>query len=258
MNYILGDNEIAAKRLGLVAKIFAPSTESFLHDVALSQPKLALDLGCGPGHTTSLLAEIIKAKSTIGIDRSDNFIREAARSQGLRGISFINHDVNETPFPVGPADIIFSRYILLHLENPIEIIEKWITQLKTSGLLLLEELEQINTNEALFQKYINLLKRSLEAQGKKMFIGPDISSLSAINTKTRLNRVKEVTVSAKDAAAMFLMNMQTLKTSANVRALYDNQEIEEFIVDLKQINDMEKTVLPPVSWKLRQIAIQKI
>ena len=258
MNYLLGDNETAAKRLKLVADLFAPSTESFLSDVAPPHSDLVLDLACGPGHTTRLLAKVLKGTETVGIDRSENFIKEADSSNNLDGISFVNHDVTDVPFPLDPADVIFARYILLHLEDPTRAIEKWLTQLKPGGFLLLEEVEQIDTGETLFQKYIELLNRSLDMQNKKMFVGSFISSLSLADAEPGLNRVKEVSVSPKDAAAMFFMNMQTLKDSEYVRALYSNEEIEDFVVNLKQAMEAKETMVTPVSWKLRQLAIQKL
>ncbi|MCL6093433.1 MAG: class I SAM-dependent methyltransferase [Actinomycetota bacterium] len=257
MNYILGDNETAAKRLKLVADLFAPSTESFLNDTALPQSDLVLDLACGPGHTTRLLAKVLNGTETIGIDQSVNFIAEAEDASSSDGLSFICHDITDTPFPVGPADIIFTRYILLHLENPSGTVNKWLTQLKPGGFLLLEELEQIDTDETLFQKYLELLERSLELQNKRMFIGPLVSTLSFADAEPTSNRIKEASISAKDAAAMFFMNMQTLKNSEYVRALYNNEEIEDFVVNLEQVMEVKETSLKPVSWKLRQIAIRK-
>lgn len=256
MSYLLGDNDIAARRLKIVAEIFAPSTEAFLLDVNPLRPELTLDLGCGPGHTTRLLARTLKGSTAIGMDSSEKFIGEAVGSQNAKGISFYRHDVTKTPFPVGPADVIFSRYVLLHLESPHSTVGKWITQLKTGGLLLLEELEQIQTSENLFQKYVNLLDRSLATQDKTMFIGPTIASVPLDGAKIKLNRVKEIKVSAKDAATMFLMNMLTLRKSPHVRALYHDEEINQFMGDLERVMD-EKTTMAAVDWQLRQVVIQR-
>jgi trans-aconitate 2-methyltransferase len=47
--YTYGDSALAAERLGLVARMFEPTTRSFLEAVIGRSPALAVDLGCGPG-----------------------------------------------------------------------------------------------------------------------------------------------------------------------------------------------------------------
>ena len=137
------------------------------------------------------------------------------------------------------------------------MVEKWLTQLNADGLLILEELNQIQTSERLFPKYLNLLERSLAVQDKTMFIGATIASSEFDAARIKMNRVRKVEVSARNAAEMFSMNMHTLQKSATVRALYCDQEIGRFIADLTHVADEEETTMEPVDWKLRQIVLQK-
>ncbi len=58
MPYLFQDTDLAARRLAVLAEVFAPASRAFLLDVVQSRPELALDLGCGPGYTTRLLAEV--------------------------------------------------------------------------------------------------------------------------------------------------------------------------------------------------------
>jgi hypothetical protein len=56
--YAFGDSVPAARRLALVAEAFEPSSRAFLERFAGATPALAVDLGCGPGHTILLLDEV--------------------------------------------------------------------------------------------------------------------------------------------------------------------------------------------------------
>ena len=47
--YTYGDSDVATERLCLVAEVFEPTTRAFLRRAELENPRLALDLGCGPG-----------------------------------------------------------------------------------------------------------------------------------------------------------------------------------------------------------------
>lgn len=262
MSYLLGDNEIASRRLKLLAEIFAPATEALLAGARSfrppARPELALDLGCGPGHTTRLLAKTLDPVATIGIDSSESFIAEAAGARPARGVSFLRHDILQAPFPTGLADLVFGRYILMHLGEPQQAVNRWLTQLKPGGLLLLEELERLEPEEPLFQQYVTLLERSLALQEKTMFIGPAIAAAKFPDAAFRLNRVQEIKVSVRDAARLFSMNMHTLKDSPQVRALYGEQEIGEFIGGLTRLAGEQDTSRAPVVWQLRQMVLQRV
>jgi len=64
--YAFGDGPTAARRLDLLADLFEPASRTFLERVAGldglagRRPGLAVDLGCGTGHTTRLVAEVLR------------------------------------------------------------------------------------------------------------------------------------------------------------------------------------------------------
>src|ERR1700754_1705417 len=58
-SYSFGDSPTAADRLAVMARVFEPEMRVFLAKWSHLSPELAIDLGCGPGYTTRLLAEIL-------------------------------------------------------------------------------------------------------------------------------------------------------------------------------------------------------
>ena len=57
MQYLFGDSDIAARRLEVLAEVFAEPTRAFFLEAVPKRPRLAVDLGCGPGYTTHLLRD---------------------------------------------------------------------------------------------------------------------------------------------------------------------------------------------------------
>ncbi|MDP8930620.1 MAG: methyltransferase domain-containing protein [Actinomycetota bacterium] len=53
--------------------VFDTTSREFMEAVRF-RPRLALDLGCGPGHSTHLLAEVTGAARTVGVDCSGVFL----------------------------------------------------------------------------------------------------------------------------------------------------------------------------------------
>src|SRR5271169_5735231 len=122
--YAFGDNNMAARRLALLDQVFGPSSRSMLADFATSPIALAYDLGCGPGHTTAMVAQLSRATRTVGLDNSAPHISRAHASAS-GSVEFAVHDVLALPFPAGPADLIYCRMLLAHLRDPVSAVRSW-------------------------------------------------------------------------------------------------------------------------------------
>ena len=197
--YAFGDSEAAAQRLDLVAEVFEAPSRAFLQAWAPPQPRLAVDLGCGPGNTTALLAEVTGARRTVGLDASAAYVaRATARFPALE---FATHDALEAPFPTGPADVISCRYLVAHLPDPADAVTRWLTQLAPGGRLLVDEPHAIHAPHPVLERYEALVVARLEEHGTSMYPG---DALDAVGPTHR--QVVEHPVPIRDAAAMFGLN----------------------------------------------------
>ena len=105
---------LTRERLRLLAQLYDPATEDLLRSFGPSGAPHAIDLGCGPGHTTRLLHRVLAPVRTTGLDSSTRYVTEA-RATAPVGVHFEMHDVARTPFPVPAADILLCRYLLTAL-----------------------------------------------------------------------------------------------------------------------------------------------
>ena len=138
--YLFADSERAAQRLEYLSGVFAETTRDFLAAVDIDRPALVLDLGCGPGYTTHFLAQLTRCRRAVGLDNSASFIALAEQTQ-TDSVTFQLHDITEVPFPAGLSDLLYCRFLLAHLQDPAGTIDRWGTQLRQGGRLLIEEVE---------------------------------------------------------------------------------------------------------------------
>jgi len=256
LHYALGHSQIAATRLEMVARVFEPASRTLLREAGAVARSLGVDLGCGPGHTTALLAEVIQCRRTVGLDFSAEFIERARRFASDR-IAFHVHDVTVVPFPVGPADLVYCRLLLTHLRDPVQVITRWATQLVPGGLLVVEEVESIATSSPVLERYLEIMDQMLRSQSNQLYIGSELEGAAVPQSLAkRMSGVLEFPVSPADAAAMFGLNLRTWRDHSFVRTQVEEAEIQRLERDLDALQTDVPTGVEIV-WKLRHLIYQR-
>jgi trans-aconitate 2-methyltransferase len=118
--YARFDRERARPFLDLVAQIDAET------------PRHVIDLGCGPGPLTALLAQRWPSARVEGIDASPEMI-DAARALDT-SVSFSLGDLS-TWTPPDDADVIVSNAALQWVPGHTELVERWAGSLTAGGWL---------------------------------------------------------------------------------------------------------------------------
>ncbi|HTM56013.1 MAG TPA: class I SAM-dependent methyltransferase [Pirellulales bacterium] len=237
--YQFGDSELAAERLGLLAEVFAPSSAEFLAGLGGRSPVRILDAGCGCGHTTRLLAEVFPTALVAGVDTSAAFIQRAASSPHER-IQFLEADVSGD-LPGGPYDLVYARYLLTHLPRAFELVQSWAKALAPNGRIALEENEWIETDEAVFSKYLAIVERMLAMAGKDLYIGRRLAEHRDWDGLTVADsEVCRVAVDSARTAQIFLMNFRTWRHQEYVREHHRASELDALARELGRV-----ATLPP-------------
>lgn len=103
-----------------------------------------LDVGCGPGKTTSILHQIIQpGGSAVGIDFSENRVDYAKKHYGHEpGIAFFTRDFMKPLEDLGTFDIVWIRFVLeYYREEALKIVENLKKCLNPGGWLCLLDLD---------------------------------------------------------------------------------------------------------------------
>ncbi len=101
-----------------------------LDGVSLSDSSLVLDVGCGTGNNTLLLASIVQA-NVIGLDVSQGMLQKAYEKQSQ--ILFVQAPADCIPFATESVDFVFMTEVLHHLPDIPTTIHEICRILKRSG-----------------------------------------------------------------------------------------------------------------------------
>jgi 2-polyprenyl-3-methyl-5-hydroxy-6-metoxy-1,4-benzoquinol methylase len=98
-----------------------------------------LDVGCGTGSLSILLAEL--GHNVTGIDLSPSMISHAQAKAATHGFQIEFHvmDAAVPQLPDQQYDVIICRHLLWTLPEPEQVLRRWIEFLRSKGRLILIE-----------------------------------------------------------------------------------------------------------------------
>lgn len=91
-----------------------PMLLSTIVDYLPPAPQSILELGCGTGILTGMIAEVCPDAEITGIDLSPGMLLKAAEKPELGGVRFLAQDLRD-PWPAGHYDAIVSSLCLHHV-----------------------------------------------------------------------------------------------------------------------------------------------
>jgi trans-aconitate 2-methyltransferase len=101
----------------------------------LAEAERCVDLGCGPGNSTALLAERFLAARISGLDSSAAMV--AAARERLPDVEFHHADLRAWE-PTERVDLIFANAVLQWLPDHAVLLPRLVSFLKTGGTLAVQ------------------------------------------------------------------------------------------------------------------------
>src|ERR1043166_5718672 len=141
--YSLAIGEEGEYRLRLLHNLYGVGSRQALLQAGLERGMHVADIGCGVGTVTQMLGVMVGPDGCVaGIDMSGQQLRQARMrtgSAGLTNITFVEASAAETGLPSESFDLVYCRFLLLHLTDPAAALKEMRRILKPGGIVVCED-----------------------------------------------------------------------------------------------------------------------
>src|SRR5262245_16862911 len=167
---IRGGNE-GKERLDVLARVLLPTTTQLLDRVGLIRGMKCLDIGCGGGHVTILMARTVGPEGrVIGTDTDAKILalaREDAKAAKAANIEFQQQDACASLWH-NQFNVAYARFLLSHLNEPGNCLAAMVEACLAGGTIVIED-----TDFA----YKELYQELVERRGGESNIGPKLPAM---------------------------------------------------------------------------------
>ncbi len=160
-------------------------SQAFIQKVLPQKPFRLLEIGCGTAELANWLQDNTHLESYLGIDTSESILLTAQKmNQSLNNkIEFKQlsvYDLNRLDSPA--FDVIYERFVMVDLTNPIAALKSIHQKLKPGGLLICESIIHSHgfssPKSAGLERFLKLIIQAYASQGKEADIGKDLYELA--------------------------------------------------------------------------------
>jgi SAM-dependent methyltransferase len=249
--YIIRGGVEGTKRLKVLARALWPTTDRLLQQAGLAPGMTCLDLGCGGGDVTLKLAELVGPEGkVVGVDMDEiglDLARESARNMGQGNVEFrcLNvKDWNED----ARYDFIYSRFLLTHLTDPRQMLERMLRATRPGGVVVVEDIDFTgcfcHPASAAFDAYVRLYRAAALRQGADADIGPKLYGmlLDAGWCDVTLN-VVQPTFASGEAKQLPLLTLVNIADSLLEAKLILESDLQSAVVELTRFTDDPRSIM---------------
>jgi ubiquinone/menaquinone biosynthesis C-methylase UbiE len=126
--YVMGRTEEETERIRQQSVLLEAPTSALLDRAALAPGDRCLDVGCGPGEVMRQMGERVGARGHVtGIDMNGAVGRDAAERLNALGAAtyeLVEDDVLSAELPAGRFSLVFTRLLLIHLQDPAAALRR--------------------------------------------------------------------------------------------------------------------------------------
>jgi ubiquinone/menaquinone biosynthesis C-methylase UbiE len=136
--YVLGHSAEELNRLIEQARLFGELTEEIFVRAGIGAGMRVLDVGCGAGDVSFLLARMVgPSGAVIGVDRSEEAVAMAnarAQAMGLTQVSFSQSDIEDISLDQ-PVDAAVGRFVLMYSAEPSKTLRRVAANVRLAASL---------------------------------------------------------------------------------------------------------------------------
>jgi SAM-dependent methyltransferase len=127
------------ERLHIQSRAMAPDTHAMLDRFGPMQGWSCLDIGCGPGGITDILAERVGPSGRVtGLDMDAQFI-EHAKANAAGNVTFLVGNAYDCGLPARSFDLVHMRFVASTAGNPERLLKEAARLARPGGIVALQE-----------------------------------------------------------------------------------------------------------------------
>ena len=241
------ENSKELKRLSHQASIALDLERKLWKDCGLKDGMKVIDLACGPGITSSAIAQMIPTGEVLGVDISDKLIdvaRANKQKNPLANLSFQTGNIYELSLEENSFDFAYSRFLFQHLERPIEALENVLRILKPGGIYCIADVDDgwlmVYPDLKQFTSFTSAAAQNQRKNGGDRFVGRKFSTYFREAGFTEINQFV-VPITSGDIG---MKNFLDITTGFKMEQIADDKKQES----KKELEKIYSLIDDPGSW----------
>ncbi len=243
-DYILEVGKKGFDRLKFINDVFGEHSRNFLFRAGITEGQKVLELGCGTGSMTTWLAQQVGEHGRIvAIDASEkqlDIARNAAGEAGVANIEFICSTIEALDLRNDFFDLVYSRLLLMHLQDPLQALITMKKNLHPGGVIACEEPHASSLMTTPRNEHIEKMNEMFIQLGKLQGLDFNIGdSLFPMLDKAGYSNLHgcfvQPIISMTEAVDFVLMGAAEIAPFATKAGIVSKEEAEVMIVELQRM-----------------------
>jgi SAM-dependent methyltransferase len=246
-SYIIRGGVEGRERLRVLSRPLAGTTEALLRRAGAAGAASCLDVGCGGGDVTLLLAALSGGR-VVGVDIDETKLALARAEAGDASVEYRRHDL--TAEPLGEAfDVVYMRFVLTHLTDPAGACERLFAAVAPGGRIAVEDIDYggcfCHPESDAFRRYCEWYAEAARRRGCDPDIGRRLPELleGAGFEELELSVVQPIGRAPGDEKLAVALTMENIADSVVSEGVAEREEIEPVVEELFRLAGDARTTM---------------